>query len=235
MSFDLASYSHAFDRAARAPGIGKSTAPLSSTLLFGAWDLGAEGTGFLAGRLAARDPRQRLLAAQLLGQLNRVQGIAPLARASGDGDFQVSVTAALALALTDLPEAIPALRELAAAPKNRGVEVNAIFGLCRLRAPGAVPLAVAFLENSANSVEVRSALASSLAVLADAHVMPVIDRALELFPRSTAFQSAAADFYEALGTPEALDRLLNLSRCRPGAGRTSTGSDAAAFTRSFRA
>ena len=235
MSLDLTSYAHAFDRAARSPGLGKSTAPLSSTLIFEACDLGAQGTGFLAGRLGGNDRRQRLLAAQLLGQLNQVQAVGPLARAALDDDFQVSITATLALALTDLPEAVPALRELAASPKNRGVEVNAIFGLCRLHAPGAVALAVAFLESDANSIEVRSALASSLAVLADAHVMPAIDRALELFPRSAPFRSAAADFYEALGTPEALDRLLNLGRCRPGTRPTSTGSDAAYFTRSFRA
>jgi HEAT repeat protein len=185
-------------RAARSPGVPKGAAPVSPAVLLHLRAHGDEGRTLLEELLTSEVRNERILSAQLLGQLNLPSAVPALAQACDDADFIVSSVASRALAFMDGPAATAALNALTKAPANQGVEVNALFGLCRTNDPPGIELALAYLENPSVSFEGRIALAGSLAMLSDRHLLPVVDHAAKLFPNHGVVQSLASEFHASL-------------------------------------
>ena len=183
---------------ARSPGVPKGAAPLGASILLGLRAHGDSGRLLLEGMLASPQRNERILAAQLLGQLNDPEAVPALARACRDPDFHVSSTASRALAFMERTEVVTALDTLADTPGNQGVQVNALFGLCRLNAPEGIKRATAYLESTTVSFDARVALAGSLAMVNEPHLLPLVDRARELFPRHRVLQSLVAEFYASI-------------------------------------
>jgi hypothetical protein len=204
----------------KTPGLETNLLPPSGELLFKLRELGQTGRTMLEQMLGSDDLRSKIVAAQLLGQLGDSQAVPALHEASTDPDPKVSAAASRSLALIPGPEAVEALRALARRPQNDGVEVNALYGLCKSKDPDGLRLALAFIEDGNKPPSLRAILVGNLAMTQEPFILPVIDRATQLFPEHVALVSTAVEYYKALGTPAAMDRLAVLAtnaQIAPGA------------------
>jgi HEAT repeat protein len=156
--------------------------------------LGAAGRELLEGLLARGTRNERLLCAQLLGQLDDAAAVPALGRACADEDALVATTASRALAFLDAPAAAQALAALADRPNNQAVQMNALFGLARGDVPGAVERAIAYLNDDKISSEARVALAGSLAMVNEPHLRPLVEQVRSRFRGHGVLQALVAEY-----------------------------------------
>jgi HEAT repeat protein len=195
----------------KTPGLESNLLPPSGELLFKLREAGQTGRTLLEQMLRSDDLRSKIVAAQLLGQLSDRLAVPALQEASTDPDPKVSAAASRSLALIDGPEAVDALRALAQGPQNSGVEVNALYGLCKAKDPEGLRLALAFIEDANKPASLRAILVGNLAMTQEPFILPIIDRATHLFPEHVALVSTAVEYYKSLGSPAARDRLALLA------------------------
>ncbi|MDP3503596.1 MAG: HEAT repeat domain-containing protein [Myxococcales bacterium] len=109
--------------------------------------LGLVGVKPLIGLLGHTDPDQRKFAADILGELGRVEASSALIAALRDDDPNVRVASAEALGKTGGPDARRALEALLAAGPDVLIQVSALEALTALNAPPPLPLLVPLLHN----------------------------------------------------------------------------------------
>ncbi len=97
--------------------------------------------------LGHRDPDQRKLAADILGELRRPEAVPALSRALNDPDANVRSAAAEALGRIGGPEAVAALEALLTTPAEPLLYVSALEGLAALRAAPALATLRPLLSN----------------------------------------------------------------------------------------
>ena len=108
--------------------------------------LGLVGVKPLIGLLGHADPDQRKFAADILGELGRVEASHALIAALNDEDPNVRVASAEALGKTGGSEARLALQALLAQPDPL-LQVGALEALTALNAPPPLPMLVPLLQN----------------------------------------------------------------------------------------
>lgn len=109
--------------------------------------LGLVGVKPLIGLLGHADPDQRKFAADILGELGRVEASSALIAALRDDDPNVRVASAEALGKTGGPDARRSLEALLAAGADALIQVSALEALTALNAPPPLPLLVPLLQN----------------------------------------------------------------------------------------
>lgn len=206
----------ALEAAAR-QGLVPGSGPDAQKLLADIKDLGEPGTLLLLSGLASEDASQRVVAAQLLGQLNDSSAVSALTdSALNDGDERVAAVASQSLALMDIDEADEAaareaFRSLAAKPNGAASELNAIYALCKLGDPEGTQRALQYLSSSERVPQAKAMLVINLARLPELGILPVMDQAVSMFADSPPVVSAAISYYRTLGTAPAQARLASLA------------------------
>lgn len=109
--------------------------------------LGLAGVKPLIGLLGHADPDQRKFAADILGELGRVEASSALIDALRDEDPNVRVASAEALGKTGGPDARRALEALLVAGPDVLIQVSALEALTALNAPPPLPQLVPLLQN----------------------------------------------------------------------------------------
>lgn len=193
-------------KSARLPGVESGASNLNIDLLLKVRGLGADGRALLQKMLGSADRKQKILAAQVLGKINDPQAVPALVNAASDEDAYVAAVAANGLAFMDGPPVADALRALAERPKNKLIEMNALFGLCRMEVPEGAKRALAYLENQSTTPQEKVVLVCNLALLGTTQLKPVVDRALEMFPNHPALRAVAIEFYKAEASPDSQSR-----------------------------
>jgi hypothetical protein len=197
------------------PGSG----PRAKKLLASIEELGDTGTHLLLAGIGSEDANERVVAAQLLGQLDDSIAVSALADAAmNDSDEKVAAVASQSLALMDVDpadaaSAREALLNLATKPNGAASEVNAIYGLCKLSDPEGTQRALDYLASPDRVPQAKAVLAINLARLSLPTIIPVMDQAVAMFADSAApVVSAAIQYYSALGTASAQARLASLAK-----------------------
>lgn len=177
--------------------------------------LGLPGTFAMMAKLESPEPRERAVAAQMIGQLNQPEGLPVLVEtALTDEAEQVAAAASQAIALMDIPEEdVPAVTEglvqLTEKPNGPASEINAIYTLVRLRNPVGLSRALALMQDPERPLQAKGILAANLAQLPLPELLPVIDLAVVIFAASPLpIVGAAITYYTAIG---AQDRLAALA------------------------
>jgi HEAT repeat protein len=209
-------------KTARLPGVEAGAANLNIDVLLKVRGLGADGRGLLEKMLGSSDRKQKIVAAQVLGKINDPAAVPALVRASSDDDAYVAAVAASGLAFMDGPLVADALRTLADRPKNKLIELNALFGMCRMEMPEGPARVLAYLDSKDNQPQEKTVLVCNLALLGTAALKPIVDRALAMFPNHAALRAVAIEFYRTESSPDSLKQLADLE------ARASSASVAAA-------
>src|SRR5262249_31885068 len=134
--------------------------------------------------------------------------------ALGDHDELAARMASHAIAFMDDPAAKEALWAIVRAKKDWGAEINARWGLCKFGDEAAVGDALAYLKDGSVPRGRRLPLGSSLVVLHDPALMPLVDETVRLLrtdQKTAASLSLAVDYYSNVGTAEARQRLQALA------------------------
>jgi HEAT repeat protein len=125
--------------------------------------LAARDAGDTAALIASlRDPDNRSLAAQFLGDLEAKEAAAEIARLLDATDPLARSRAARALGLLGATDALPRLRELAEVDPVAHVRGNAVTAVGRLAGTGAVPFLIDCLTDREWRVRVGAAFALGL-------------------------------------------------------------------------
>jgi HEAT repeat protein len=171
--------------------------------------LGPAGTQAVLDLLKSEDAKDRFLAAKLLEDLKDPAAIPALLEAAlNDSDKLASSMASHALALMEDPRAIDPLKQLVDKKKSWEQQVNALWGLVNLGDAWGLEQATAYMSDSSVSDQARAALGANIAVFMHTpEVMPIVDRTVRDFYESEQVMSIAVDYYRALNSPVARDRL----------------------------
>jgi hypothetical protein len=171
--------------------------------------LGAAGTQALVDMLKSTDPKDRFMAAKLLEELKDPASIAALREAAlNDSDALAAKMAGHAIALMEDPSATEALREIYAKHGSWEAEVNSLWGLAKLGDPQGIEQSIAYMNDSKISAGARAALGANIAALIQTpEMMPIVDQTVHDFYTSDQVMGIAIDFYKAIGSAVARDRL----------------------------
>jgi hypothetical protein len=170
--------------------------------------LGPAGTHALLDLLKSQDPKDRFIAAKLLEDLKDPAAIPALRDvALNDADLDAANMAGHALALMEDPATIDTLRDMVDQKRSWQSEVNALWGLVNLGDRRGLEQAIAYMEGAASS-QARAALGANVGVFMHTpDVMPIVDRTVQDFYKSAQVMEIAIEYYKAVGTPTAIQRL----------------------------
>jgi hypothetical protein len=176
--------------------------------------LGPAGVEAMIKLLGSPSSSERFLAAKLLEDLNAPAAIDALKRAALTEKEEMNANmASHALAFTEDPAVVPALREIADQKDGSwGSQVNALWGLCKRGDRKAIDEALAWMKDDKRPPQQRAALGANLMLLPDPELMPIVDRTLQDFGNAPQVATFAATYYQNVGTPEGRERLQSMAR-----------------------